>query len=229
MSNKIKKISIIVMVLLMSIIIFSRVYARDPNSSKGYADYDEEAAQKETEKLVEQQRNTNINVNELKSNNNYIKNLEIEGYEIYPEFAKEITDYNLKIDNKVDEINIIAIAEDSKSTIEGIGKTKLKEGQNIHTINVTAESGAMRTYLINIEKVKTEKTEDKDVKEENINSEILNENVEIANNIVKNNFIIILLFTILLIVIIIFMAWNKYKIKKGKNGKSKKINKKKFN
>lgn len=226
MSNKIKKISIIVMVLLMSIIIFSRVYARDPNSSKGYADYDEEAAQKETEKLVEQQRNTNINVNELKSNNNYIKNLEIEGYEIYPEFAKEITDYNLKIDNKVDEINIIAIAEDSKSTIEGIGKTKLKEGQNIHTINVTAESGAMRTYLINIEKVKTEKTEDKDVKEENINSEILNENVEIANNIVKNNFIIILLFTILLIVIIIFMAWNKYKIKKGKNGKSKKINKK---
>ena len=66
-------------------------------------------------------------------------------------FNKNTTTYT--IDNlNLDEIEIAAIAEDSKSKIDGLGIKTLKYGLNIFNIVVTSENSEQKTYTINIRK-----------------------------------------------------------------------------
>lgn len=88
-----KKNRIILTILVSIIIIFfvedwCFVYA-DPGSSKGFAEYNDTIAEEESKKIQEEQQQEEKN-NEGKSTNNYIKKIEVEGYEISPEFDKKI-------------------------------------------------------------------------------------------------------------------------------------------
>lgn len=96
------------------------------------------------------------NVQKLESNNNYIKSLQIENYEI--NFRKTKKEYDLKIDQGINELRIKVELDDERSTYKIIGADNLKENNNQVTIEVTAENGEKNTYTIHIK----EKIEDVD-------------------------------------------------------------------
>ena len=84
------------------------------------------------------------------SSNNYLKSLEIEGYEIT--FDKETLEYKIKVKSDVTSLDIKAIPESNKSRVEITGNEKFKKGNNTVTITVTAEDGSTREYKITVDK-----------------------------------------------------------------------------
>ena len=111
-----------------------------------FADYTDEDAASDTQKLIEEH---NASFNTDKSGNNYLKSLSIDKGELSPAFDKQITNYNLAVANDVEEIVISANTEDNKANINGAGKINIKEKKQLN-IEVTAESGTVRSYFINI-------------------------------------------------------------------------------
>lgn len=81
------------------------------------------------------------------STNNNISSIVITGYDIV--FNKDNYEYLLDVTNEVETIEIIAIAEDSKTTVT-ISDTKLKVGMNEIKIESTSEDGAKKQYIIKI-------------------------------------------------------------------------------
>ena len=86
-----------------------------------------------------------INVKAL-SNNNYLKSLEITDYNI--NFNKEVYEYTVEVKNDT-SLEINAIAEDDKSSVEINNNYNLKNGSKIRII-VTSEDTTQRIYTINI-------------------------------------------------------------------------------
>ena len=80
------------------------------------------------------------------SKNNNLSNLKIEGYDL--KFNKDTLEYNIDLNFDVTEINVIATAEDSKSSVVGDGKITLSQGINQIKIVVTAQNGSTKTYII---------------------------------------------------------------------------------
>lgn len=173
MKKKIKFLIILIIAIMCVMINYTNVYA-NPNSSRGFADYSDEDAEKENEKLVETQ---DEKFDTTKSNNNYLESLKIEGYELTPEFDKQTVDYRINKPITESNIAITAKAFDDKAKISGIGNIKIDDNQNEFRIDVTAESGSVRTYKISFEKVDEEKKQAEE--QENI---IVNETVEDNEN-----------------------------------------------
>lgn len=88
-----------------------------------------------------------------KSNDNALKELSIDKGELKLKESNGISSYNAVVDS--DEVTIIAVANDSKATITGVGKKTLDYGKNEFTIIVTAEDGTSRSYLIVINRTDT--------------------------------------------------------------------------
>ena len=84
------------------------------------------------------------------SDNNNLKSLEIENYKLEPSFNKNTTNYVVKIEDSINEINIKAAAENSKASIIGDGKHTIKSGDNRIEITVTSESGKDKIYTIKV-------------------------------------------------------------------------------
>ena len=86
-----------------------------------------------------------------KSNNATLKNLKVEGLELYPEFNPEVNEYNVKVTNDVTTVKIVAEANDSKAsfTLEGTYEN-LAVGENTAGVLVTAEDGSTNRYIIKI-------------------------------------------------------------------------------
>ena len=84
------------------------------------------------------------------SKNNYLSSLKVEGYELNEEFNKDNLEYSLDLDSTIENVNISATVEDKTASITGIGDIALAEGNNKIEINVTAQNGNVRTYIINI-------------------------------------------------------------------------------
>lgn len=83
-----------------------------------------------------------------KSNDNYLKELNVKGYVL--NFYKRTNSYDLEIEKDVNELEIEATTEDEKATYEIKGNKDIKGNNNIIEIIVTAESGKKNTYTINI-------------------------------------------------------------------------------
>lgn len=81
---------------------------------------------------------------------NTLKSLSIDSYELSPEFTSDTLEYTLTVPSTVNSIKINATKKDSSSTITGDGEHEVSEGSNKFDIIVTAESGATRTYSINV-------------------------------------------------------------------------------
>ena len=78
-----------------------------------------------------------------------LKTLEVENFSIYPDFKRNIYNYNLTINKDIKKLNITAKPENEKSKIEIIGNENLKEGDNFIKVIVTAEDGkTIKTYKI---------------------------------------------------------------------------------
>ena len=82
------------------------------------------------------------------SNNNNLSKLEVEGHSIIPEFNKDVTEYKLTVDQKVEKINIIAKTEHDKARVSGAGEVNLSLGENTIEVKVTAENGNEKVYKI---------------------------------------------------------------------------------
>ena len=82
------------------------------------------------------------------SKNNYLSSLSVEGVELSPSFNKETLEYTVDLEPETTSIRVNATKEDAKASIEGAGDIAVSEGENRITINVTAENGNVRTYII---------------------------------------------------------------------------------
>jgi len=91
--------------------------------------------------------NLNVNNNNNKSKNNKIKELTVEGYELT---KVDENNYSLSLSNDVTSININAVAEDSKATINGNGVKELQVGENIIEIIIRAENGSQNKITIKV-------------------------------------------------------------------------------
>lgn len=183
MKENICKFLRITMIIIISLTLLSLIsteaYA-DPSKSHGFAGYDDETAEKEAnEEIRNQEQEENASIE--KSNNNYLLSLSVSGYELFPNFDKQTTNYEI-VDYKEDSINITAISEDERSTVRGAGEIKLNEGENNIKIEVAAETGTVRTYTIKVNKITEENITDKTQENVVINDEkdAKNENIVIA-------------------------------------------------
>lgn len=94
-----------------------------------------------------------------------LKELNVKNYNLYPSFKPSIYNYSLNITEKIDKLEIIAEAENENAQIKIEGNEKLKEGENIIKVIVTAEDGqTSREYKINV----FLSTKDVNKKEQNI-------------------------------------------------------------
>lgn len=89
-----------------------------------------------------------IKMNAPKSTNNFLKSLTVSEGTI--NFNKNTTTYSITVDNTVDKITISAEKEDDKATISGTGSKNLNVYSNTINIVVTSESGAKKTYKVNV-------------------------------------------------------------------------------
>lgn len=99
--------------------------------------------------------------------NSYLQTLRIDREGLSPTFDKNIYEYYLTISNEVNEVEVLAISENSNATIDISGNTNLKEGLNTIKIKVISEDKKeTKTYSIQI-------TKTADISLANTNLEIL--------------------------------------------------------
>ena len=112
------------------------------------------------------------------SANNNLKNLAVEGYEITPEFDKNILEYSVKVNEDETSIKINATVEDKTASVNGAGIVEVSAGNNTFDIVVIAQNGSEKTYKLNVDVV------DKDP----INVELSGQKytvVKLASNLIK--------------------------------------------
>ena len=117
------KISILVVITL------SLLFANMPKVFASFADFTDEQADKQAQEQLKEQEKEH-NVTQVKSSNNYLKNLFVNGYQITPEFDKQTINYEIKEEIGEEYIKIEAETDDEKSSVSGIGEVQLNSGEN---------------------------------------------------------------------------------------------------
>ena len=121
--------------------------------------------------------------------------LEVKGFKFTPDFSPNIYEYKMNVDNTIDSLDVITEKKDNNVSIEIVGNTELKEGENVITILVHNNStNKDYTYQIIVDKLAKI-----DLKGLNEN---LNKETQTANN---NRKIIFGLGIGIIIVLIIFI------------------------
>ena len=85
------------------------------------------------------------------SKNNNLSALEVEGFTLTPEFKTDVLEYSVVVPENTKEINIKATVQDKRASVNGIGTQAVNPGANKFSVVVRAQSGAEKTYVINIE------------------------------------------------------------------------------
>lgn len=83
------------------------------------------------------------------STDNNLSSLGIEGYTLTPEFNKDNLEYSATIAPDTTSINVVATPNHGGATVTGNGVREVTDGDNRIEINVTAENGTSKTYVIN--------------------------------------------------------------------------------
>ena len=108
---------------------------------------------------VNQQSDISNKETKSASTNAYLKKLEVVGYQLTPEFKKDVYSYEVEVPNDVTEVGINAFREDMNADIatdvKDIDHISLSEGPNKVSIVVTAEKGNKLTYTVNIKREET--------------------------------------------------------------------------
>lgn len=85
------------------------------------------------------------------SKNNNLSALEVEGFTLTPEFKTDILEYSVVVPENTKEVNIKATVQDKRASVNGIGTQAVNPGTNKFSVVVRAQSGAEKTYVINVE------------------------------------------------------------------------------
>ena len=103
---------------------------------------------KKEAKLTSDEQGTDTN----KSNAD-LKSLRVDIEGIVPTFAQDVKQYYLNIRNTINNVDVLAVAENPKSSIEITGNTNLKDGLNVISIKVVSEDKTQENiYNINVTK-----------------------------------------------------------------------------
>ena len=171
-------------------VIYSSMTKEDKIIYDSYLTASESTSQSsKTIKITKSETNTNNNssTTSKKSDNAYLKKLEIEGYKFT--FKKDVFEYEINIDDNVNELKVSVETEDKKATYKILGADDLKKYNNKVFITVMAEDGTTNTYTIRKqveeeqeEKENTivEKEEDKKGPKVSLNFKITDEHLKIA-------------------------------------------------
>lgn len=124
-------------------------------------------AESKVSKAKEKATTTKISTTTSKalSSNNNLTSIEIKDNKI--EFNKDVLEYKIYVDKKINSLSINAIKEDLDANVNVIGADDLKANNNKVLIEVTAKNGDKKTYVINVERSKEKKIiseEDEEVK-----------------------------------------------------------------
>lgn len=87
------------------------------------------------------------------SNNNNLRSLSVDGYEISPEFNKDTLEYTVKVNEDEKTVKINASAEDKAARVNGTGEVEVVNGTNSFNIVVVAENGSEKTYKLIVDVV----------------------------------------------------------------------------
>lgn len=85
-----------------------------------------------------------------KSNDNNLKSLSVEGYEISPVFDKDTLDYSVVVPEGTTGVKINALANDRYASVRGNGDVTLTEGVNNFEIVVKSETGKEKVYKLTV-------------------------------------------------------------------------------
>ena len=130
-------------------------------------------------------QNVQTSTEPVKSNNNNLRQLEIDVEGMTPEFNSNITEYYLIVDLSVETISVTAIPADNKAKVEITGNNNLKEGENNIRITVTAEDETKKDYIIHV--TKTENKEKANANLKSLNIEGYNISPDFKSNIYYYN------------------------------------------
>ena len=137
-----------------------------------------------------------------KSNNNYLEKIILSTGKI--DFNKDVLEYEVIVENEISNLEINATALDSKAIIMGNDTYSLEVGNNLIKLEVTAENGETREYIINV--LRKEKTKEDNLQDEN-------------NYNYKKNVILSKSLEITLGVIVLIVGFGVYIFKKENNDK----------
>ena len=74
--------------------------------------------------------------------------------ELVPSFNKEILEYNIDVENNIDEIEVFVESSDKACTVEGAGIHSLDIGENKIYVTVQTSDLIKRTYILTINRAK---------------------------------------------------------------------------
>lgn len=78
-----------------------------------------------------------------------LENLAVREAMLYPAFDANITQYDIEVANDIDKVDILAVPERMGASVTISGNDKLKIGDNMITVNVSAEDGITnKKYVI---------------------------------------------------------------------------------
>ena len=120
-------------------IISSSVYAMDDNSKMSVSNGSRNVTIK-----------TQAEIEASYSKNNDLSALSVSGYESLLAFNKETLEYSIEVPSIVTSIKINAKRADSNASVSGAGDHEVTEGLNKFAIVVTAQNGAEKTYIVNV-------------------------------------------------------------------------------
>lgn len=109
---------------------------------------------------------------DLELANTNLEILAVENVLLNPPFDTSITSYEIEVSNEMENINVFAVPENEKATVEINGKDKLQEGNNLVTVTVTAPNGftkkiyKMEVYKRNLEEERAFQVEQEKRKED---------------------------------------------------------------
>lgn len=160
--------------------------------------YLDELPKKENNSTVTSTNGKENNINIEKSNNNNLSNIEINVGEL--DFSKDVLNYKIEVANEINAIEISAIKEDAKATVEGDGRYELNVGLNEFKIIVTAENKDKKEYTIEVLRKELEYIEE-DINENKTDNVVEYNTLEKSNSI----YIIFAITGVLFVTIIIFI------------------------
>lgn len=85
-----------------------------------------------------------------------LKSLYLSTARLSPSFSSNTTTYNVTVKNSVTECKISATPVDPNAKVTVEGSATLKVGANTRTVVVTAPSGAVKKYVVNITRAETD-------------------------------------------------------------------------
>lgn len=212
--KKNKIISLFVFLVIVLVLNINVVFAR-------FADVTDEETDKQAQEQIKEQEKEH-NITEVKSSDNYLLNLQVEGYTLTPDFDKQLLDYTIKEEFNDSEINIKATQSNEKATINGDGIVKIEDGKNEYRVDVTAENGSVRTYIIKLKEttnVKSNETESVNELVETATAEIENKENEKQekNETNSSNTTMYIIIGSMIVIILLVVFLSKKSKRKGKH------------